>query len=97
MAALIRKFYEAKMDNKPEVIVWGSGQQKREFLHVDDLAEAALFLMEEYDSGAIINVGFGKDISIKELATMIKEASGYYSRQTYTNYYILKIKLFGLF
>ena len=75
--ALIRKFYEAKTKGKPEVVVWGTGTPKREFLHVDDLADAALFLMENYDEEDIINVGVGKDISIKELAELIKDISGY--------------------
>lgn len=76
-AALIRKFYEANKSGKSEVVVWGTGTPRREFLHVDDLADAALFLMEIYDREEVINVGAGKDISIRELAEMIKEISAF--------------------
>ena len=75
--ALIRKFHEAKAGNRSEVIVWGTGSPRREFMHVDDLAAAALFLMENYDKEDIINVGSGKDISIRELAGLIREITGY--------------------
>jgi GDP-L-fucose synthase len=75
--AMIRKFHEAKADGKPEVIIWGTGTPMREFLHVDDLAAAALFLMENYDKEEIINVGAGKNISIRELAELIREIAGY--------------------
>lgn len=75
--ALIRKFYEAKNNNSPTITVWGTGSPKREFLHVDDLAAASLFLMNTYDQPEILNIGTGTDVSIKELATMIKETSGY--------------------
>ena len=77
LPALIRKFHEAKINVSPEVVVWGTGVPRREFLHVDDLAEAALFFMENYDREEIVNVGEGKDISIKELAGLIKEIIGY--------------------
>jgi GDP-L-fucose synthase len=77
LPALIRKFHEAKIAGNAEVILWGTGSPRREFLHVDDLAEAAIFLMENYDEEGIVNVGTGKDISIKELAVMIKEITGY--------------------
>lgn len=77
LPALIRKFYEAKTTNKSFVEVWGTGSPKREFLFVDDLADAASFLLEKYESAEIINVGTGKDISIKELAFLIKEIVGF--------------------
>ncbi len=77
LPALIRRFHEAKIDNKSSVTVWGTGNALREFLHVDDLANAAIFLMDNYNSENIINVGTGKDISIKELAIMIKEIVGF--------------------
>lgn len=73
LPALIRKFYEAKNSGTTEVVVWGTGSPRREFLHVDDLADAALFLMDNYDSDKIINVGVGQDVSIKELTQLIKE------------------------
>lgn len=77
LPALIRKFHTAKVDNLPEVEVWGSGSPLREFLHVNDLADACLFLMESYDNEVFINVGTGTDISIKELALMIKDIVGF--------------------
>ena len=77
LPALIRKFYEAKINGSPDVVVWGTGVPRREFLHVDDLAEAALFLMENYNREEIVNVGEGKEISIQELAGLIKEITGY--------------------
>jgi len=77
LAALLRKFHEAKENGEPAVTVWGSGQPRREFLHVDDFADAALFLMERYDSAEIINVGTGKDIPIAELAGLIRGIVGY--------------------
>ena len=66
--ALIRKFHEASLEQRPEVLIWGSGSPRREFLHVDDLASAAVFLMQCYDEPEIVNVGNGQDISVKELA-----------------------------
>ncbi|PKQ70526.1 Nucleoside-diphosphate-sugar epimerase [Raineya orbicola] len=77
MAALIRKFCEAQMQNKPFVEIWGTGTPKREFLNVDDLADACVFLMQNYDSEEIINIGTGEDISIRDLALLIKEIVGY--------------------
>lgn len=77
LPALVRKFYEAKMGDKDSVTIWGSGEPKREFLHADDLADACVFLMEEYDDGEIINVGTGNDISIHGLALLIKECYGF--------------------
>lgn len=70
--ALIRKFHEAKVGKKGEVMIWGTGTPRREFLYVDDFADACLFLMNNYNQPGIINVGYGKDVSIKELALMIK-------------------------
>lgn len=77
LPALIRKFHEAKINNEKGIIVWGTGKAKREFLHVDDLAEACLFLMKNYNSSEIINIGTGKDLSIKELAEKIKNIVEY--------------------
>jgi len=75
--ALIRKFHEAKIQGNPYVEVWGTGKPLREFLHVDDLADACLFLMQNYDDEIWINVGSGEEVSIAELANMIKEIVGY--------------------
>lgn len=77
LPALIRKFHEAKISGKCVEPLWGTGNPKREFLHVDDLATASLFLLEEYDSDLPINIGTGKDISIKELATLVAKVVGY--------------------
>lgn len=77
LPALIRKFYEAKLRDEPSVRVWGSGFPKREFLHVDDLADACLFLMRHYNDADIINVGSGVDLTIRDLATLVKETIGY--------------------
>lgn len=77
IAALIRKFYEAKRDKQPQVEIWGTGTPRREFLNADDLADACYYLMLHYDSPEIVNVGVGEDISIKELALLIKEIVQY--------------------
>lgn len=77
LPALIRKFHEAKVSGDPEVSVWGSGLPRREFLHVDDLADACVYLMNRYSGGEIINVGVGRDISIAQLAELIREVTGY--------------------
>jgi GDP-L-fucose synthase len=77
MPALIRKFVDARKAGDSRVIVWGTGSPRREFLFVDDLADACVYLMNHYDDGAIVNIGAGKDISILELATMIKEEVGF--------------------
>ena len=69
----MRKFHDAKVQNAPFATVWGSGTPRREFLHVDDLADACLFLMEHYDGDEHINVGTGEDLSIRELAEMIRD------------------------
>lgn len=72
LPALIRKFHDAKLRNETQVVVWGSGRPRREFLHVDDLASALLFLMEHYDEADPINVGTGTDVSIAELADLVR-------------------------
>jgi len=77
LPALIRKFHEAVQGKEDHVVVWGTGAPRREFLHVDDLAEACLFLMHEYESSEIINVGWGKDVTILELASMLRDISGF--------------------
>ena len=77
LPALLRKFHEAKVEGKSEVEIWGSGTPKREFLHVDDLAEACLHLMNDYDGEEWFNIGTGEDISIKDLALMIKDVVGF--------------------
>ena len=77
LPALLRKAHTAKQEGKRELVVWGSGQPRREFLHVDDLAAACVFLLEKYDSPEIINVGCGEDISIRELAELICDVVGF--------------------
>jgi GDP-L-fucose synthase len=77
LPALIRKFHEAKEKGSKEVIAWGTGSPKREFLYVDDLGEACVFLMQNYESPEIINVGTGEDISIRELTELIADVVGY--------------------
>lgn len=77
LPALIRKFHEAKIAGSPHVPVWGSGTPKREFLYVDDLADACVHLMQNYDQDEIINVGTGEDVSIAELAGIVKEVVGF--------------------
>lgn len=77
LPALIRKCHEAKMNSTDSVEIWGTGSPKREFLHVDDLADAAIFLMKNYDKPDIINIGVGEDISIKTLAEMVKDVVGF--------------------
>lgn len=77
LPALLRKFHEAKEQNHPEVVVWGTGTPLREFLHSDDLAEACIFLMESYNDFGHVNVGVGEDISIKDLALLVKKIVGY--------------------
>ena len=77
LPAMLRKFHEAKQAGSPEVVVWGTGTPRREFLHVDDLADAALFLMQRYDGEEMVNVGVGEDVTIRELAKLVKEAVGY--------------------
>ncbi len=77
LPALMRKFHEAKLEGKASVTVWGTGTPMREFLYVDDLADALLFLMQNYDEPSFVNVGTGREISIKELAMTIKSVVGF--------------------
>jgi len=77
LPALIRKFHEAKITGSKEVEIWGSGKPRREFLHVDDMADACLFIMENYEGNDIINIGTGKDLTIYELAYMIAKIVGF--------------------
>lgn len=82
---LIRKFHQAKVEKKEEVIIWGSGNPRREFLYVDDFADACIFLMNNYNQSEIINVGYGKDISIRELASIIKEITEFDGELNFDN------------
>lgn len=77
LPALIRKFHEAKQQQNQTVEIWGTGKPRREFLHVDDLADACVYLMECYSDEKIVNIGVGKDISIKELAELIQNIIGF--------------------
>ncbi|MCC5930612.1 MAG: GDP-L-fucose synthase [Cyclobacteriaceae bacterium] len=77
LPALLRKFHEAKIRGDQEVVIWGTGSPLREFMHVDDLAEACIFLMNQYNGEGFLNVGTGTDISIKELALLIQEITGF--------------------
>jgi len=77
LPALIRKFHEAKETNSPTVSMWGTGSPMREFLHVDDLADAAVHLMNTYNDSEIVNVGTGEDVTIKELAELVRDIVGY--------------------
>ncbi|KAF9592733.1 hypothetical protein IFM89_017303 [Coptis chinensis] len=77
LPALMRRFHEAKVGNDKEVVVWGSGLALREFLHVDDLADAVVFLMDKYSGLEHVNIGSGKECSIKELAELVKEVVGF--------------------
>jgi GDP-L-fucose synthase len=77
LPALIRKFHEAKETNLPTVEIWGTGTPLREFLHADDMADACIYLMQHYNDEQHVNIGVGKDISIKELALLVKEVVGY--------------------
>jgi len=83
MPALIRKFHEAKVNNRPTVTVWGSGKPLREFLHVDDCADACVFLMQHYDGEDIVNIGVGTDLPVSELAAMVGEVVGYRGQIVY--------------
>jgi GDP-L-fucose synthase len=80
LPALIRKFHEAVQQNAPEVVIWGTGLARREFMHVDDCADAAVFLMLHYDDEEIINVGTGEDLTIRELAEKIAKSAGFRGR-----------------
>ncbi len=77
LAALLRKAHEAKIRNEKKLIVWGTGEPRREFLHVDDLASACFLLLEKYDSPEIINIGCGEDVSIRELAELVCDVVGF--------------------
>ncbi|HRW89913.1 MAG TPA: GDP-L-fucose synthase [Flavobacteriales bacterium] len=77
LPALIRKFHTAKVKGEPNVTVWGSGSPRREFLHVDDLADACLFLLKNYNEELFVNVGTGEDLTIRELAELIKDVVGF--------------------
>ena len=77
LPALIRKFHTAKVKGEPTVTVWGSGSPRREFLHVDDLADACLFLLKNYNEELFVNVGTGEDLTIRELAELIKDVVGF--------------------
>lgn len=77
LPALLRKFHEAKLNGDPVVAVWGSGKPLREFLHADDLAEACYFLMQHYNEPGLVNIGVGEDISIADLAALIKKITGF--------------------
>lgn len=77
LPALIRKVHEAKLSGAPEIPIWGTGTPRREFLHVDDLADACVFLLQNYDSPEIVNIGCGEDVTIRELAETICEVLGY--------------------
>ena len=77
LPALLRKFHTAKMENSPSVEIWGSGSPLREFLHADDLAAACYYLMQHYNEPGLVNIGVGHDISIKDLALLIKKIVGY--------------------
>lgn len=83
LPALIRKFHEAKAEGKPSVEIWGTGSPKREFLHSDDLAEACVFLMENYSGKEMVNIGTGEDIAIKDLALLVKEIVGFEGALTF--------------
>ncbi|MBH1461105.1 GDP-L-fucose synthase [Stenotrophomonas sp. GD03993] len=80
LPALIRKFHDAKIAGIPEVVMWGSGTPRREFLHVDDMAAASVFLAETYSGEDIVNVGVGEDISILELAELVRAVTGFSGR-----------------
>ncbi len=83
LPALLRKFHEAKLKGEKQVVVWGTGSPLREFLHVDDLAEACFYLMQHYNEPHLINVGSGEEISIKDLALLIKDIVGFEGQLTF--------------
>jgi GDP-L-fucose synthase len=83
LAALLRRFHEAKASGASEVVIWGSGAPRREFMHVDDLADACFYLMQAYEDPEIINVGVGKDLSIRELAELMRAVVGFSGRIAY--------------
>jgi len=77
LPALIRRIILAKKNNDPSVVIWGTGTPRREFMHVDDLADACYFLLQNYNESGLVNIGWGEDVSIKELATLIASEVGY--------------------
>jgi GDP-L-fucose synthase len=77
LPAMIRKFHEAKLNNEPAVSIWGTGTPRREFLYADDLADACYFLMQHYNESGFVNIGVGEDISISDLALLVKDVTGY--------------------
>lgn len=83
LPALIRKFHEAKRDRAKMLQIWGTGNPRREFLHVDDLADAILYLLQNYDAEAIVNIGWGEDLTIRELAKIIMSVIGYTGELTF--------------
>ncbi len=83
LPAMIRKFHEAKMENKPEVVLWGTGKPLREFLYVDDLADALVHLMQHYSEEIHVNIGTGEDLSINDLALTIQDVVGYKGKIVY--------------
>jgi len=88
LPALIRKIHDAKEKNKNEVLLWGTGKVRREFLHVDDLAEACVWLMDKYTAleiGGFVNIGCGEDLTINELAKLIAEVTGFKGSFVYDN------------
>ena len=80
---MIRRFHEARINGDPTLTIWGSGAPRREFLHVDDLAGAVVFLLETYDAEPIVNVGWGEDVTIRELGETIASVTGYQGRLTF--------------
>jgi len=80
LPALIRRFHEAKLRRDETMSIWGTGTPRREFLHVDDLADAVIYLLKNYDDEAIVNIGWGEDVTIRELAEFVMTASGYQGR-----------------
>lgn len=77
LPAMLRKMHEAKVNNQPEVTIWGTGTPKREFLHADDMADACFYLMQNYNEKGLVNIGVGEDISIRDLAQLIKRIVGF--------------------
>jgi len=80
LPALVRKIHEAKINGAAEVVVWGTGTPRREFLHVDDLADAVVYLLQKYDAEPIVNIGWGEDVTIRELAELIVSVIDYSGR-----------------
>ncbi|MBC6990445.1 GDP-L-fucose synthase family protein [Hymenobacter sp. BT491] len=87
LPALLRKFHEGKQNNAPEVEIWGTGTPRREFLYVDDLADACYFLLENFDEAGLVNIGTGEDVSIAELAALVKSVTGYEGNVVFNSTY----------